>query len=594
MHQLDLAAKKNLASWLEGTYSEETKQAIITQLRENPQEIENAFSTHLKFGTGGLRGLIGIGPNRMNVYTIRAAAQGLANFISAQTYPDNKDGIFIGYDTRLMSREFAEEAAKVFAGNSLKTYLSQEFCATPMVSYAVRRKKCMAGVMITASHNPSKYNGFKVYGSDGGQVLFPQDQEILAEILKISDPRQVKIAQSLSHALIEHVGNKVTSAYLKELDSLQSYFQDNQEKGNQIKIVYTSLHGVGMTIVPKALNQWGFQQIEYVKNQIIPDGLFPTVESPNPESREALQLGINELLAHNADLLIATDPDADRMGIAIRHQGQVIVLNGHQLAVLILEFICQALTEKGRWPKNAVFVKTLGTTEMFRAICEDYQGTCFSVLNGFKYVAEKIREWEESAPEYTFVFACEESLGFLYGSQVRDKDAVLSSCLISEMVLQAKLKNKTLLDKLYELYAKYGIYREKSKSLQFSESIEGRTGIEICMESLRQSQLKELAGIPISIVEDYSILIRFHLKNEVQEPITQPPATMLVFWLEDGSRVIVRPSGTEPKIKLSCSVVKRNFIEIAQGIQDCTAKCDNLLNALCNELNTIYQKLPHI
>jgi phosphoglucomutase/phosphomannomutase len=585
LNALQPSTKNNVSAWLKGNYPENIKQTILKLLKENPQQIENAFFTHLSFGTGGIRGLMGIGTNRMNIFTVRAAAQGLMNYISKQEGMDFKDGIFIGYDTRHHAREFAEETAKVCAGNGIKAYLCQDFCPTPMVSYGIRHWNCQAGVMITASHNPPEYSGFKVYWSDGGQVLFPYDQAIISEISKVSCPEQVKILPSLEDSLIIHVGGEIDQAYLKDILSLQHYPLDNQKSGGQLKIIYTSLHGVGIKIVPEALQSWGFDQVQCVKSQAIPDGSFPTIKSPNPEDAAALQLGVEDLLQERADLLIATDPDADRMGIVVRHENQAVILSGHQIAVIILEHICKALTKRNSLPTMAAFIKTIGTTELFQAICDDYHRPCINVLTGFKYIAEKIQLWEKSKMGHEYLFGCEESLGYLYGSFVRDKDAVLASCLISEIALQAKLEKKTLIDQLNELYAKYGFYQEKSCSILFTETKEDHEIIKKQMDHLRQCGIAELASIPILIIEDYQNLIRLNLSTGKTEKLEMPRSNVLLYWLKDGSKVIVRPSGTEPKIKLTCGVVEKNYQDLNQARATCLKRCDALLEDLRSRLN---------
>ncbi len=317
-----------------------------------------------------------------------------------------------------------------------------------------------------------------------------------------------------------------------------------------------------------------------MENQVIPDGSFPTIKNPNPEDPETLESGIEDLLRKEADLLIATDPDADRVGIAVRHKGRAVVLSGNQIAAIALEHICDALIKEDRLPANAAFVKTIGTTELFQAICDYYHRPCINVLTGFKYIAEKIRLWEESITGFRYVFGCEESLGYLPGTIVRDKDAILSSCLISEIALQAKLRNKTLVDKLDELYLKHGIYQEKSISLLFEEYREGKEKIKLYMEHLRNRKIDRLAGIPVSIREDYQSSTRLNIKTGQEEKIELPKSNVLLFWLEEGSKVIVRPSGTEPKIKLSCGVAEKNFEDISQGIEICLKRCERILEAI--------------
>lgn len=576
-------AQKNVMSWLRGNYPDQVKSSILGMLKKDPQKIEDAFYTCLSFGTGGMRGLMGLGTNRLNVYTVRAAAQGLANYILKQDFHLPEKAVFIGYDSRHCSKQFAEETAKVCAGNGITVFFCLDFCPTPLVSYGCRYKDCIAGVMITASHNPPEYNGIKVFWSDGGQVLSPHDEAIRSEISKVSDPDRIKAAHSLSNPLIIPIRQEIVSSYINEMASLQNFPESNKQNGSQLKIIYTSLHGVGDKIVPQALNSWGFNHVELVENQIIPDGSFPTIKSPNPEDAEALHLGIRDLLHKHADILIATDPDVDRVAIAVRHDDQAIVLTGNQVASLILDHLCETLAKRNRLPQNAVFIKTIGTSELFQTICNYYQRPCINVLTGFKYIAEKIRLWEKSENGFKFLFGCEESLGYLIGTLVRDKDAVSSACLISEIALQAKLSNKTMIDKLHELFAKYGIYQEKSLSIDFKDSTEAKSQILACMEKLRDLKIDRLARIPISVIEDYQNSTRIFLKNAGEEKMEMPKSNVLLFKLEDGSRVMVRPSGTEPKIKLSCCANERNYACLSEGINKCLEKCDALIRA-CHQL----------
>ncbi|MFQ5728850.1 MAG: phospho-sugar mutase, partial [Waddliaceae bacterium] len=405
---LDEATQKNVNLWLEGDVDENSKDEIRKLLQENPKEVTDAFYTKLSFGTGGLRGIMGVGTNRMNRYTVRMATQGLANYLLKQPETGPHHAVFIGYDSRHRSRFFAEESAKVLAGNGIQVYLCTELRPTPLVSFGCRYKQCSAAIMITASHNPPKYNGYKVYWNDGGQVISPHDQAIIKETNGISDLSKVKAVDDLSHELITLVGKEVDEAYLETIRGYQHYPEENKQHGKDLKVIFTSLHGTGITLVPETLKEWGFTNLAYVESQIVPDGDFPTVKSPNPEERKALQLGIETLEKMDADLLIATDPDADRVGVAIKHEGEVHLLNGNQVACICLYHICEALTAQGRMPKKAGFVKTIATTELFKAIAEGYSGACFDVLTGFKYIAALIREWEQDPDGYRYIFGGEE------------------------------------------------------------------------------------------------------------------------------------------------------------------------------------------
>lgn len=582
--QLDPVTKKNMDLWLDGHYDAETKKTIQRMLVENPKEIVDAFYTNLTFGTAGLRGIMGVGCNRMNVYTVRAATQGLANYLNKQPASSGEHSVFIGYDSRHNSQVFSEEAAKVLAANGIRVYLCKELRPTPLVSFGCRYKHCTAAIMVTASHNPAQYNGYKVYWNDGGQVLPPHDKGIMEEFNAITDVTMVKSADSLSNPLIELVGKEIDDAYLKAITPLQNYPKENKDFGNTLKVVYTSLHGTGITLMPQALNLWGFTNQTLVKNQVVPDGDFPTVASPNPEERSALKLGIETLLEVNGDLLIASDPDADRVAVAINHNHEVQTLNGNQIASLCLHHICEALSSHQALPERAAFIKSIVTTELFQTIVDSYGRTCFNVLPGFKYIAEKIREWEVEPNGYRYVFGGEESYGYLLGTQTRDKDAILSGVLLCEIALHAKRHGKTLIDLMNEIYIKYGVYEEKLLSVSFEDSKEGKEQMVKSMVRLRSDPPKAFSGVTVTAIEDYQSSVRIDLKTGVKKPLTLPKTDFLLFWLVDGSKVMIRPSGTEPKIKLYCGVFNKEFckqgISVANAMKECQKRADGYLAAL--------------
>ncbi|MBA3721145.1 MAG: phospho-sugar mutase [Parachlamydiaceae bacterium] len=581
---LDPITKKNVDLWLNGQYDEETKASIRQMLKEDPKKVLDAFFTNLTFGTAGLRGIMGVGTNRMNIYTVGAATQGLSNYILKQSDKNKLNSVFIGYDSRNNSRAFAEETAKVLAGNGIQVYLCNDIRPTPFISFGCRYKKCIAAIMITASHNPAEYNGYKVYWTDGGQIVPPHDTGIIAEVSKITDPSMIKKASSLSNSLIKQVDPDVDEAYLKAVGALQHYPDANREKGKDLKIVYTSLHGTGITLMPKTLALWGFTTLSFVEKQIIPDGNFPTVKSPNPEEKPALQMGIDLMLKNNSDILIANDPDADRVGVAINQGGEAVILNGNQILAICLEHVCEALSKVNKLPKKAAFIKTISATELFQAICDTYQRPCFNVLTGFKYIAEKIHEWEQLPDGYQFVFGGEDSYGYLSGTYARDKDALSTGALICEAALQAKLQGKTLLDRLYDLYRKYGLYEEKIISVNFGDTKEGKEKMSTGMDRLRHSGLKEINGIPVVAIEDYETSTKQYLQTNKVEAITLPVSNVLLYWLKDGSKVMIRPSGTEPKVKIYCGVVEKKFTSITAGLEACNKRCDAILEFLKNHL----------
>lgn len=561
----DPTANKNVHLWLEGGYDEVTKEEIRRLLKNNPQEIIDSFYKTLTFGTGGMRGVMGVGTNRMNFYSVRSATQGLANYLLKQKSQEETHHVLIGYDSRHHSKEFAEEAAKVLAANGIYVYLLMDLRPTPLVSFGCRFKKCTAAIMITASHNPPEYNGYKVYWSDGGQVVPPHDVGIVEEVQKITDLSQVKHLETLDSPLIELIEDEVDDAYLESIFTLQLYPKENKREGHKLQIVYTSLHGTGITLAPRALRMWGFTDLIFVDPQIIPNGDFPTAHYPNPEIPEALSLGIKVLTETKRDLLIATDPDADRMGVVVFHDNRSIILNGNQIACIMIEHICEALEKQGKLNDKTAFVKSIVTSELFKKIADSYQTHSFDVLTGFKYIAEKIHEWEESPDGLHFTFGAEESLGTLFGSFSRDKDAVLASALISEVALKLKLEGKTLVDFLNGIYAKHGIYTTNLISINYEESKEGQQEMKEAMDVLRKTPLNEIAGTAVSSIDDYLTSKKHILENDTVSSLSIPQTDMLIYWLSDGTKLMVRPSGTEPKVKIYCEVINKDFASVDEG-----------------------------
>lgn len=567
---LDPQAESNVETWLSEAYDQDTKNWIQKELIENPDAVNQAFYTDLEFGTGGLRGIMAIGTNRMNVYTVRRATQGLANYILSQKAKD--PAVFIGYDGRLNSKTFAEETAKVLAANGIKAYLFKELRPTPLVSFGVRYKKCIAGVMITASHNPPEYNGYKVYWQDGAQVLPPHDQGIITEVYKLKSLSQIKVA-SLNDPYIIPILEEVDEAYLKALDPLRLFPGEIHD----LKVLYTSLHGTGITLMPTVMKRWGVEHFSTVLKQCVPDGNFTYAKVPNPEEKVALDMGIEQMLRDKDDILIATDPDADRVGVAVRHGDQAYLLNGNQMACLCLDFLIKRLKMLKRLPDNSAFIKTIVTTELFKKICDKQGYASFDVLTGFKYVAEKIREWEEDH-KFQFIFGGEESYGYLYGTQTRDKDALIMGVVIAEMAAQAKKQGKTLIDLRNDVFKEYGLYLEKLDSIKFPETKEGREKMKGGLGKLRNNPPTELLGKKVVTIDDYLTLIR--KTGSKTEKLYQSASDVLVFWLEDESKVMIRPSGTEPKIKIYCGVTLPTFSSVDEGIQELSKKSDELIAAL--------------
>ncbi len=580
----DATTQRNIDAWLEGDYDEATKAEIRRLVEEKPEDAVNAFYTHLTFGTGGLRGVMGVGTNRMNRYTVMAATQGLANYLAQHPKDSGQHSVFIGYDCRHYSRNFAEEAAKVLAGNGIEVYIFDELRPTPIVSFGCRARGCSAAIVITASHNPPEYNGYKVYFDDGGQIVPPHDIGIIQEVNKISSLSQIHTAE-LKSPLIHWVDGEIDEEYLAAIRPLQHYREENAEYGKELKVVYSSLHGAGITVVPKALEDWGFTNYIVVQEQSQPDGSFPSVKSPNPEERSALKIGIETLNKVYGDILIATDPDADRLAVAVRHRDHVELLSGNQVACICLEHILRALSAQKRLPEKAAFIKTIVTTELFRVIAEAYGKRCFDVLTGFKYIAQMIHQWEQAQDGLQYIFGAEESYGFLLGTSVRDKDAVSAALLVCEVALRAKRQGKTLVDLLHHLYQKYGVYREKLTSIFYGDGKENHAKMVKAMANLRAKPPKAIHGVKVIAVEDYLASTYTDLRTGQSDPIHLPKSDVFRFNLDDGSKVVVRPSGTEPKIKLYGGVSRPSLSQQHdQVIATCDALASDLLEAVVKVL----------
>jgi phosphomannomutase len=570
MGEDELLAKAK--TWLQEPFDLETRKEVQRLIEKDRAALSDAFFKDLSFGTGGMRGLMGVGTHRLNIYTIRGATQGLANYLKTQAPSLEGHSVFIGYDVRHHSQEFANEAARVLAGNGIKVWLTKEICPTPLVSYGCRIHKCSSAIMITASHNPPAYNGYKVYWSDGGQVVPPHDEGIIEEVRKVDLLHGILLAP-LESPLIQWVGRELDDAYLTALQKQRLYPDLKKEA---IDIVYTPLHGTGMRILPQALKSWGFSSVELVEAQSSPDPHFSKAPSPNPEEEKALAMGTEQLIHRKRDLLIATDPDADRMGIAIVDRGRAVRLSGNQIACLILFHICTALSIRGEFPPNAAFIKTLVTTELFRTIAESFGGLCIDVLTGFKYIGEKMTLWEHSFDAPQYVFGAEESYGYLFGMNVRDKDAISSACLIAEAAALAKEQNMNLLDRLYQIYRKYGVYREKLSTLSFSEGAKGLLSMKALMECLRKSPPTKIGGKRVVRIEDYGTGIA---KGKGEGLLSLPKSDVLLFWLEDESKLVIRPSGTEPKVKIYVEAVEKEVEEIELAVERCDQKVAHLTEA---------------
>ena len=521
-------------SWLEGNYDEETKKQVKDLMENDPAGLEDAFYRNLEFGTGGLRGVMGVGTNRMNKYTVGMATQGLANYIRKHCTGDDIK-VCVSYDCRNHSREFAKITADVFSANGLHVYLFENLRPTPELSYSIRKKGAQSGVMVTASHNPKEYNGYKVYWSDGAQITSPVDKDIVAEVNAISDPSMVKFTPGEGAGKIEIMGSEVDNAYLDDILSLM-LSPEARAKHSDIKIVYTPLHGTGVRLVPMALDRLGFKNIYHVPEQDVNDGDFPTVQSPNPEEPSALKMAVETADREHADIVLATDPDADRMGIAVRdNDGKMVLFNGNQTGSMLTYYILTRWKELGKLDPSKYVVKTIVTTELIRAIAEKFGVKVYNVLTGFKYIAEIVKQNEGKGE---FICGGEESYGFNVGEYVRDKDAVIACSMVAECACWAAEQGLTLYQLMQKIYKEFGYYRESLTSLVRK----GKAGVEeiaAIMTDMRNNPPAELAGSPVVKVVDY---------NKPEET-GLPKSNVLQFFSEEGDVVSVRPSGTEPKIK---------------------------------------------
>lgn len=544
---MNAQAAQNVEQWLTGNFDKDTKTAIRNMQEHHPQELEDAFYRNLEFGTGGLRGLMGVGTNRMNQYTVGMATQGYANYLN-KTFGSGNVKCVVGHDSRNNSRYFAEITANVLAANGIQVYLFDALRPTPELSFAIRHFGCQGGVVCTASHNPKEYNGYKAYWNDGGQLVPPHDKNVISEVEKIASVDEVKWSGGADR--IQSIGTDMDEAYMNMIQSL-SIYPDVCKAQHDLKIVYTPIHGTGITLVPEVLRRFGFTHVHVVEAQQQPDGNFPTVVYPNPEEAEAMSIGLQEARAMDADILLGTDPDSDRVGIGIKNkQGEWVLMNGNQTAVLAFNYLMEARRAKGIARENDMVVKTIVTTEMIDDIARENQVACYDVLTGFKWIAELIKQKE--GKEH-FVIGGEESYGLMIGDQIRDKDAISAVALLCEMAAYEKNQGRTLYDKLIDLYVKYGCYREHLISIT-KKGMNGQAEIAAMMEQYRKQPPVSINGVPVVTLLDYQLQEAKHLITGQSQAITLPKSNVLQFVLQDGSKISARPSGTEPKIKFYFSV----------------------------------------
>ena len=566
--------KKKVDQWLQGNYDDETKNALKKLMAENENEVNDAFYKNLEFGTGGLRGIMGVGTNRMNKYTVGMATQGYANYLK-QCFGNNVS-VVIGHDSRNNSRSFAEITAHVFAANDIKVYLFESLRPTPEISFAIRELKCQGGVVCTARHNPKEYNGYKAYWDDGAQMVPPHDKNVISEVEKIINVEDVKWSGNSEN--IQLIGKAMDEKYLAMVKSL-SIYPEVCKAQKDLKIVYTPIHGSGIMLVPQALAQLGFTNVNIVEEQSKPDGNFPTVQYPNPEERETMSIGLKKAEELDADILLGTDPDADRVGIGLKNnEGKWVLLNGNQTALLAFAYIIEARKAKGIAQPNDMVIKTIVTTYMIDEVARKNEISCYNVLTGFKWISSMIRAKEGKE---NYVVGGEESFGLMIGNQIRDKDSVSAVALICEMVAYERNKGRSIFDKLIELYVEYGFYKESLVNI-VKKGMDGAKEIAQMMEDYRKNPPKSFNDANVEQLLDYELQQGKNLLTGETWKIDLPKSNVLQFVLADGTRVSARPSGTEPKIKFYFSV--NTALNNAADFKQTEKILDDKLDALAKEM----------
>lgn len=565
--------KNNYEMWLNSPYFDEQTKNELLSIKDDEKEIQDRFYKNLEFGTGGLRGIIGAGTNRINIYTVRRATLGVLNYIMKTQGEEGKQkGIVIAHDSRYMSREFCIEVAKTLSAYGVKAYIFEELKPTPELSFAVRYLKCAMGIVITASHNPKEYNGYKVYDSDGGQICIDMANDIIAEVNKIDDYSTIKsidFEEALSKNLITILDNEVDDEFIKAVKKQVLRQNIIDEYGKKLKIIYTPIHGTGNKPVRKVLNECGFENVMVVKEQELPDSNFSTVKYPNPEEKSVFNIAIEMAKNNGTDLIIGTDPDCDRVGIVVKDSsGEYVVLNGNQVGSLLVRYIVESLVEENKLPKNnPTIIKTIVTSELGAKIAKAYNVDCLNTLTGFKFIGEKIKAFEESN-DRSFIMGYEESYGYLIGTHARDKDGVVSSLMICEMAAYYSSKGMNLYEALIDTYNKFGYYKEDLKSVTL-KGIDGIKKIKEMMLYFRSVKIDNVADVKVDKILDY--------KDGVDD---LPKSDVLKFLLEDGSWIAIRPSGTEPKIKFY-------FGANSDNQEDVEFKLNNLISYILNVVDSI-------
>lgn len=562
--------------WLNEPFDNDTQEGIRTMMTSSPKELEDSFYKNLEFGTGGMRGIMGPGTNRINKYTLGKATQGLSDYMKT-AFPDEQLKVAIAYDCRNNSDTLAKVVADVFSANGIRVYLFSELRPTPELSFAVKYLNCHAGIVLTASHNPPEYNGYKVYWQDGGQLVPPQDGEII-QVIEALEYGQINF--SADESLIEYIDNEIDEAFLKS-SLVNASFNTAPEAKSELRIVYTPLHGTSVKLIPDLLENAGYTNMHIVAEQAVPNGNFPTVKSPNPEEPEALAMAIELADQVDADIVIGTDPDSDRLGVAVRNgNGIMTLLNGNQTMVLMTHFLLEQWKKEGRIDGRQFIGSTIVSTPMMLELAEAYGVECKVGLTGFKWIAKFIKDF----PEQEFIGGGEESFGFMVGDAVRDKDAVTSTLLLCEIAAQAKAKASSLYQELLKLYVEFGFYKEYLISIT-KKGMDGAAEIKQMMTDLRENPLKEINGQRVLMVEDYQASNAKNLLTGEEEALTIPKSNVLIYYLEDGTKICARPSGTEPKIKFYFSV--NDTLEHVHDAKHVEAALDEKIKNIIQEMNLI-------
>ncbi len=577
LNEVDPAIIEKAKAWLSENYDEDTRKAVKNMMDNDPSELVECFYCDIEFGTGGLRGIMGTGTNRMNKYVIGSATQGLANYLRICYGPDFEIKVAIAYDSRNNSQFFARIAAEVLAANGIKVFLFDNLRPVPELSFTVRHLGCQSGIVITASHNPKEYNGYKVYWNDGGQLVPPHDSNVIDEVQKITSVTEVKFSGNPENITI--IGNEIDKAYKDVLLKL-SLSPDVIARQQDLKIVYSPIHGTGYKLIPEVLKEFGFNNVFLVEEQITPDGNFPTVHSPNPEEKAAMNLALELAKKVDADLIMATDPDADRVGLGVKDtHGNYILLNGNQAASLLIYYLIKKWKANGKLTGNEFIAKTIVTSELLKDIAVSHGVESYDVLTGFKYIAEIIRRFEG---EKQFIGGGEESYGYLIGDFVRDKDAVASCALLAETAAWAKDQGMTMYEMLINIYHEYGFYLEDLISIT-KKGKSGAEEIQKMMDDYRSNPPREIKGIKVLLMKDYKLRKETNLSTGEEKVIELPKSDVLQFFLEGGSKITVRPSGTEPKIKFYFGV--KGLLPDKSKFEEVNAKMRIELNEMIEALN---------